>query len=76
MVIGETVSRIRKDKGMSRSQLAASVAVSTQYIQQLEVGKKSASLETAAKLAIVLGCTIDELMSGGIHNSSVPQERT
>lgn len=53
----------RINRKLSRRQLAELVGVSQQFIQQVESGQKSPSLDTAVRLASALGCTLDELVA-------------
>lgn len=59
----DTLGIKRVQAGLSRKTLADCIGVSTQFIHQLEMGQKSPSLKTASKLASVLGCTVDDLLS-------------
>lgn len=52
----------RKACGMTIAELAMKVGVTSGFICQVEQGKSSFSIHTAAKLAKALGCTVDELI--------------
>lgn len=56
------IAALRKKLGMSAVELAAAIDVTPGFISQVENGKSGVSTDTAAKLARVLGCTIDELL--------------
>lgn len=51
----------RIEKGLSIKKLAEAVGVSDAFIRYLEYGQKNPSLQTARKIAQILGCSIDEL---------------
>lgn len=70
------VRDIRCGYGLTQKQLSIMTGISQANISDIENGRVSPTISTAAKIAAALGCTIDELMSGVIHTPSVPQERT
>ena len=67
--VGKRIKEVRKQKGMSQDELAERVDLSSQYISQIETGRKKGSLPTYNKLAKALGVSIDEL-TGSISEGS------
>ena len=55
------IAAFRKQRRLSQEELAQAVGVSRQTITSLEVGKYTASLPLAFKLARYFGCAIEEL---------------
>lgn len=55
------IAALRKQRRLSQEELAQAVGVSRQTITSLEVGKYTASLPLAFKLARYFGCAIEEL---------------
>lgn len=64
MNLGESVKKLRNDKGMTQEELAEAVGVQTSMIGHIERGMKIPSLAVALKLGEVLGCTVDEMCKG------------
>ena len=62
--IGERVRENRKAEGYTQAQLAEAVNLSTEYICEIETGRKNASLTALARISDVLNVTIDELLFG------------
>lgn len=55
------ITALRKQRRLSQEELAQAVGVSRQTITSLEVGKYTASLPLAFKLARYFGCSIEDL---------------
>ena len=60
--IGERVQRLRKEKGLTQEQLADKVRVSSTYIGFIEQGQRNPSINTADKIARVLGVKVKDLI--------------
>ena len=54
-VIRENIKSLRKQLGWSQEALAEKTGVSAPYITQIEVGKRTPSLDIVEKLAFALG---------------------
>jgi DNA-binding Xre family transcriptional regulator len=52
----------RKHRGMRQAELAEASGVERSYVAHLEGGKRQGTPETLARLAKVLGCTVDDLI--------------
>ena len=55
------IAALRKQRRLSQEELAQAVGVSRQTITSLEVGKYTAALPLAFKLARYFGCSIEDL---------------
>ena len=55
------IAALRKQRRLSQEELAQAVGVLRQTITSLEVGKYTASLPLAFKLARYFGCSIEDL---------------
>ena len=59
-------AKLRKELGLSQAELSRRSGIKQQTICMLETGKrKTPRLDTAAKLAVALNCTVDELLKDG-----------
>lgn len=59
---GENLARVRKEKGLSQSALAASLCLSRQAVSNWERGKSLPDLEMLSLIASALGVTASELL--------------
>lgn len=55
IIVSENIKALRKQLGWSQELLAEKTGVSAPYITQIEVGKRTPSLEIVQKLASALG---------------------
>jgi putative transcriptional regulator len=55
---------VRKTVGLTQQQLADKSGIHRVTVARIESENHTTTMETAAKLAAALGCTIDELMRG------------
>ncbi len=62
--IGATLSRLRREKGMTQKQLAEILHVSDKAVSRWERGESSPELALIPKLADLYGVTCDELLRG------------
>lgn len=60
-MIGATIRNLRKEKGMTLTELAKAVGVSQPFLSQIERGTKTVSIPLGVEIANVLGCTIEDL---------------
>lgn len=56
--VGSDVLRQREDSGLTLAELARASGVDPSYISRIEAGRQGASLETYARLAVVLGADL------------------
>ncbi len=61
VVLNSRIKELRKEKGISQEQLALAVGTTRQTITSIEVGKYTASLALAYKIARYFNLTIEEV---------------
>ena len=71
MSFGESLERIRKDRGLTQSQLAASLDVNQSLVAKWESGKVQPRSSTLERLALVLEVETEELLAGEYGKVSV-----
>lgn len=59
----DSLAWARLAKGYSQIALARAAGTTKGYISELESGRRSASLKTLQRIATVLGCPVDLLLS-------------
>ena len=60
--IGETIATLRKEKGMTQSQLAEKLNVTDKAVSKWERDLSCPDINTISKLADVLGVSVEELL--------------
>lgn len=58
---GEFIRRLRIEKGLNQTQLAAKIGIDSGGLSKIETGKKDLKEEKLQKLAKVIGINIEEL---------------
>jgi transcriptional regulator with XRE-family HTH domain len=61
--LGKTIAKLRKDLDLTQEELAAKIDSSRLYINHIEQGRKSPSLEVIEKLARALKVQVKDLFS-------------
>lgn len=74
--LGQTIARLRKEKGMTQLQLAERMGVTDKAVSKWERDLSSPDLGTMPKLAEAFGLTVDELMQGRIPAGHQETEKT
>ncbi|UJA41726.1 helix-turn-helix domain-containing protein [Staphylococcus epidermidis] len=64
MNIGDNIKKIRKEKKLSQSDLAASLEISQSYLSDLENNRKNLGIKTVEKIAKKLDVSTSYLISG------------
>ncbi len=59
--VGNKLRELRKARGLSQEEIARAVGTTRQTITSIEVGKYTASLPLALRLARYFGVTVEEL---------------
>lgn len=62
--IGETISRLRLERGMTQQQLSSVIGVSHQAVSKWENGAALPDLEALLKLSRLFGVSVEELTAG------------
>lgn len=63
MDFGEKIKSLREAKGMTQQKLADQLFVTRQTVSKWEVGSRYPDLLTTKSLAVILGASIDDLVS-------------
>ena len=63
-MIGESLKRYRKETGLTQKELADKLNSSQNTISQYESGKRTPTVKKLLAISILLGCSVDELMTG------------
>jgi len=64
MSFGESLERLRKERGLTQSQLAVKLDINQSLVAKWESGKVQPRSATLERLALVLGVEAEELLSG------------
>ena len=62
--IGKFISELRKEKGMTQTELANVIGVSEKTVSKWETGRGMPEISTLPKLCETLGISVNELLSG------------
>jgi len=65
--MGIRVRQLRQSLKLTQEQLAEKIGVSTSFIGHIERGEKQCSLDTACKLSVFLGKTLDYIALGIVN---------
>ena len=69
MMLGKTIQKLRKQKGLTQAGLASEIHVTPGAISQWETGRTSPGVQQMFILANFFGITVEELSSGEIIES-------
>lgn len=70
--MGQTIRRLRKEKGLTQKQLADAAQVPRICIARYETGEHEPGMRNAGRLAAALGVTLDELVG---DDNAIPDNR-
>lgn len=56
VAVGQTFAHIRREKGMTQSQVAESAGLQQAFISRFENGRTNPTLKTMSDIAAVFGC--------------------
>lgn len=65
MTLGEKLTQLRTDRGLSQTELAEKLEVSRQSVSKWETAQATPDLDKIIKLADLFGVTVDELVREG-----------
>ena len=68
--IGETIASLRKEKGMTQSELAEKMNVTDKAVSKWELNLSCPDINTISKLANILGVSVEELLKSKNQNYS------
>ena len=61
-IFGETIKKIRLEKGLSQETLAFEADIDRTYISDIEKGERNISIQVAYKLALALQISFSDLI--------------
>lgn len=64
VTVGERVSKLRKNLGLTQEKLAEQADISIQFLVQIEHGKRTMKIATLRKLCSALSVSADYLING------------
>lgn len=75
MAFGETLTTLRRSKGLSQEQLALELNISRQTISKWELGQSTPDLDCLSKLSDFFGVSTDHLIKGEptVSDATVPE---
>ncbi len=62
--LGRRIHRLRVAKGLTQEQLCERADIDRSYIQRIEAGTRTPSIEIVVRIQKGLNCTWDELLKG------------
>ena len=62
--IGQRIQEIRKERNMTREDLAEKAEISSKFVYEIEIGKKGLSAESVSKITQALATSSDYLLTG------------
>ena len=68
--IGETIASLRKEKGMTQSELAEKMNVTDKAVSKWERNLSCPDIKTISKLANILGVSVEDLLKSKNQNYS------
>ncbi len=75
MNIGNTIARLRKQKGLKQSEFAKLVPISTTALSQIENNLSRPNVGTLIKICEILDITEPMLYLSSLDETDVPEER-
>ena len=72
MTVGEKIKQVRKDKGLQQKTVAIEVGLGQSNYNKVENSKRDPSVEVLQKLSLLLGITVDELLSAEDKQQPAP----
>ena len=64
VAVGERISKLRKNLGLTQEKLAEQADISVQFLVQIEHGKKTMKIATLRKLCAALSVSADYIING------------
>ena len=68
--MGIRIQELRKERNMTREELAEKAEISIKFLYEVEMGKKGISAETLLKIAVALSASCDYLLTGECKNQN------
>lgn len=73
MDIGQTIFRVRKEKGIKQKDLARRAGISPTYLSQIENGQRSPTLVTLEKISAEINIPLSILSFLSLDINSIPE---
>lgn len=75
MTIGETISKVRREKDIKQKDLAASCKISQTYLSQIEKGAKTPTLEILERISEGLSMPYPVLSFLSLDENSIAEDK-
>jgi transcriptional regulator with XRE-family HTH domain len=75
MNLGNTITRLRKEKKITQKYLADRCNVTQAYLSQIENNKKEPNLSTLKDISVVLGIPLTVMFFLSLEKSDVPRDK-
>ena len=69
--LNERIKQLRKEKGLTQSQLADALGVTDKAVSKWEVGEANPDISLLAKISEIFGVTIDYLLTGKVEEPAI-----
>lgn len=67
--IGEKISQLRSDSGITQKLLAEYLSVDQSFVSKIEKGERQLSLDMLSKLATFFGCELEYFTNDGVEHT-------
>ncbi|HEC80456.1 MAG: hypothetical protein B6D57_00190 [Candidatus Coatesbacteria bacterium 4484_99] len=73
--VGEKISKLRKDKRLTQSELAEMLDISKGYLSQIETGVRHPSLKIMKQLSVIFGVPVEYFIyeNAEVNDSDIPE---
>jgi len=75
MDIGQTIFRVRKEKGIKQKDLAKGAGISPTYLSQIEKGQRIPTIYTLEKISAEINIPFPVLSFLSLDINSIPEEK-
>lgn len=69
--IGKRIQKLRKEKGLTQKELAERLNISLRYLQKLESGERSGSIEALVEISLFFQVSLDYIIFGKMRNTEI-----
>ena len=74
--LGQRIVNIRKIKGLTQGDLAKNIGISRSSLAQIELGNRSIDVFELQSIAMILGFSLDQILSSNFNSKSEKMEET
>ncbi len=68
---GKRIQELRREKGLTQAGLAERLHISLRYLQKLESGERSGSIEALAEISTFFQVSLDYIILGKLENTKM-----